>query len=780
MKNNLLFIFTIFIICFCKSLLAQEIDITANKINLDNINKITKFEGNVNAEDKYKNKIKTENADYKKENDVFETFGKTEILTSSGYKIFTSNIVLDNNKKNIYSNENTEIIDKDGNKINVSMFAYSTINNIFFSKGKIEIKDKNNNKYNFSEIYINTIEKKIIGTDAKAFLNQETLSANKNNEPRLFANTMLLSNNNNTIEKGIFTYCKDRGKDTCPPWRLQAKKIEHNLAKKTIYYNNVTLKIYDFPIFFFPKFSHPDPTVKRRSGFLVPSLSNSTTVGSGFKIPYFWDIANDKDLTLTPKLYLNENPLLLAEYRQDFEKSFLILDTSYTAGYKKKDNLKSDGGRTHLFGKLNHTFIDKEDETSELEINIQKVSNDTYFKVHDIKTELVDKDNPILENSLDYFYQNKNFFLSLTPSYYEDTTKVGNLRHEYLLPITIEKNLIANDKFGYLDLTSNLKIRNYETNKRTDFFVNDLNWKSNKSINKFGAETYFEANLKGVNYEAKNTNEYKNDNFNTELKSSLGYFAKLDLFKKDLKNNFFKTLTPKFLLRYAPGNMRKIDSQRLTYDNLFSLNKINELDTIENGLSTSIGFDYKINKFNKNNSVGDDVFSFSAGQVISEKENKKMPSNSSLDQKFSDVVGKATYNINNKLDINYNFSLDQNYKELNYNEIGANYYMDDKVKFNLSYLQEKNHIGNQEFVSSGIDYKINDSTELSFSTKRNLLTSSAEFYNLSYNYINDCLKAGIAYRREFYTDRDVEPNNTLMFTISIIPFAEINSPSISR
>jgi len=779
MKNNLLFIFTIFIICFCRSLLAQEIDITANKINLDNINKITKFEGNVNAEDKYKNKIKTESASYKKEKDIFETFGKTEILTSSGYKIFTSNIVLDNNKKNIYSNEKTEIIDKDGNKIDVSMFTYSTINNIFFSKGKIEIKDTNNNKYDFSEIYINTTEKKIIGTDAKAFLNQETLSTSKNNEPRLFANTILLSDNKNIIEKGIFTYCKDRGKDTCPPWTLQSKKIEHNLAKKTIYYDNVTLKIYDFPIFFFPKFSHPDPTVKRRSGFLVPSLSNSTTVGSGFKIPYFWDIANDKDLTITPKIYLTENPLLFAVYRQDFEKSFLTIDTSYTAGYKKQDNLKSDGGRTHLFSKLNHTFINTEDETSELEINFQNVSNDTYFKVHDIKTELVDKDNPILENSLDYFYQNKNFFLSLAPSYYEDTTKVGNIRHEYLLPITIEKNLIANDKFGYLDLTSNLKIRNYETNKRTDFFVNDLNWKSNKSINKFGAETYFEANLKGVNYEAKNTSEYKNDNFNSELKSSVGYFAKLDLFKKDLKNNFFKTLTPKFLLRYAPGNMRKIDSQRLTYDNLFNLNKINEIDTIENGLSTTMGFDYKLNKYN-NDSIGKDVFYFSAGQVISEKENKKMPSNSSLDQKFSDVVGKATYNINNKLDMNYNFSLDQNYKDLNYNEIGANYYIDDKVKFNLNYLQEKNHIGNQEFISSGIDYKVNDSTELSFSTKRNLLTSSAEFYNLSYNYINDCLKAGIVYRREFYSDRDIEPNNTLMFTISIIPFAEINSPNISR
>ena len=79
-----------------------------------------------------------------------------------------------------------------------------------------------------------------------------------------------------------------------------------------------------------------------------------------------------------------------------------------------------------------------------------------------------------------------------------------------------------------------------------------------------------------------------------------------------------------------------------------------------------------------------------------------------------------------------------------------------------------------------MDFKLNNSSELSFNTKRNLLTSSAEFYNLSYNYINDCLKAGIGYRREFYTDRDIEPENTLMFTISIIPFANINSSGLSK
>ena len=215
------------------------------------------------------------------------------------------------------------------------MFKYSTLSRIFFSKGNIKIKDINNNNYNFSEIYIDENKKKIIGSDAKAFINQDGTSISEENDPRFFANTMSLSGKINTFEKGIFTYCKIRENDKCPPWALQSKKIKHDLAKKTIYYDNVVLKVYDFPIFFFPKFSHPDPTVKRRSGLLAPSLSNSTNLGSGFAVPYFWNIADDKDLTFTPKHYVNSNPLLLAEYRQDFVNSFLVVDTDSTENDKK-------------------------------------------------------------------------------------------------------------------------------------------------------------------------------------------------------------------------------------------------------------------------------------------------------------------------------------------------------------------------------------------------------------------------------------------------------------
>ena len=776
MKNSILYIFLIFLNL---NLAAQEMEINANKIQYDDINKITIFEGNVSSKDENGNRIFSEYAKYNKVDEVIETVGRTKIITSKGYKILSSNIILDNKRKIILSDYKTEIEDTDGNKISVEMFNYSTFTNILFSKGNIEVFDINNNSYFFSEIYVDENKKKIIGSDVKAMLNQKSILVNKNNEPRIYANTMSLNENINTLEKGIFTYCKNRGEDKCPPWTLTSKKIRHDLIKKTIFYDDVVLKIYDFPIFYSPKFSHPDPTVSRRSGLLAPSLTSSTTVGSGFSLPYFWDIGVDRDLTVTPKLYLNENPLFLTEYRQDFKDSKITIDTGYTKGYKQTNNKKSPGGRAHFFANFKKNFINEDKKKSNIDINLQKTSNDTYFKVHNVDTTLVDKDLSILKNSIDFSYQNKDLYFGLAPSIYEDMNKIGHSRHEYFLPLNIEKNLMYSERLGLLDLETNVEIRNYEVNKQTNFLINNFNWRSNKWLNKLGFENRFESIVKVVNYEAQNTSVYKNDNTNSEINSALGYFAKLGLYKNDNSSGNFDTLTPRLLLRYAPGHMRNVSkgSGRLNYSNLYNLNKINEFDVVENGLSASIGFDYKKNKMDKKNNTENEIFSFSAGQVISAEENMDIPSSSSLDQRFSDIVGASKYNVNDKVKLNYNFSVDQSYKEFNYHDIEAEFSFTD-TKFNIGYLEERNHIGKQEYIKSGIDYKINNATQLSFTTKRNLLTSSSEFYNLSYNYLNDCLTAGIAYRREFYTDRDLEPENRLMFTISLVPFAKIGSPNI--
>ena len=100
------------------------------------------------------------------------------------------------------------------------------------------------------------------------------------NNPRIFANSVAISDEGASVQKGVFTYCAFRKNEKCPPWELRAKKIKHNVSKKTIYYDSAFLKIYDFPIFYFPRFSHPDPTVDRRSGFLIPTFTNSSNIGA--------------------------------------------------------------------------------------------------------------------------------------------------------------------------------------------------------------------------------------------------------------------------------------------------------------------------------------------------------------------------------------------------------------------------------------------------------------------------------------------------------------------
>ena len=98
----------------------------------------------------------------------------------------------------------------------------------------------------------------------------------------------------------------------------------------------------------------------------------------------------------------------------------------------------------------------------------------------------------------------------------------------------------------------------------------------------------------------------------------------------------------------------------------------------------------------------------------------------------------------------------------------------------FNYLQEDKHIGDQEYFKTKVDISKSNNGLFSFETKRNLISNSSEFYNLSYEYINDCLRAGLVYRREFYNDSEIEPENSLMFKITLTPFGDISSPSFSQ
>ena len=720
--------------------------------------------------DRQNNKIETNHAEYFEDKKIFKTIGASKIITKEGYVVDGSNFFFDSLNNNLVSKESTVIKDVEENTIYLENFEFLNRENIFKSVGSIKVEDKIKNVYEFSQIYIDVKKKEILGTDIKAFVNDEKFKVNPKNKPRIFANSVNINEQKSVYNKSVFTLCNYRKNDKCPPWSIQSSKMLHDNKKKTIYYDNALVKIYDIPIFYIPKLSHPDPTVDRRSGFLPPTISDTKNLGASVTIPYFFAINNDKNFTLNSRIFNSENPLFVGEYHQAFKNSNFYADFGYTEGYKKTSETKKAGDKSHFFSKFIKSFKGKNNSDNTLNITLQDVSDDKYLKLYKINTNLVDYNADTLENTIDFTHSDDDMFLGINATTFKTLKDNYNDKYEYILPEAfLEKNLFNND-FGNLDLQTNMKIHNYDTNKTTKFFVNDLIWNSKDILFNSGLSSKILGNIKNINYETRNVDVFKESHTN-EAHGAIGLLSELKLQKNT--NNSRHLLTPKLLFRYAPGQMRQEENgSKLNPTSAFSMNKANNVNNFEKGLSTSIGIDYKI----KNKKTD---FDFSVAQVINDMENKKMSSESSLDEKLSDLVGSTNLKIGKRLKLNYDFALDQNYRELNYNDLGLS--LDyNKINFNFNYLQEDKHIGNQEYLKTKINLSASNNGLVSFETKRNLIKNSSEFYNLSYEYINDCLRAGLVYRREFYNDSELEPENSLMFKITLTPFGSIDSPTFSK
>jgi len=131
--------------------------------------------------------------------------------------------------------------------------------------------------------------------------------------------------NYTVFENGVYTACapcKDDPKKP-PLWQVKGARIIHNQTEKMLYFENAQLEFFGVPMAYLPYFSAPDPTVKRKSGFLTPGFSTNSTYGYGVEIPYYWAIAPDYDATINPRFMTQQGVLLQGEFRQR------LLDGSY-------------------------------------------------------------------------------------------------------------------------------------------------------------------------------------------------------------------------------------------------------------------------------------------------------------------------------------------------------------------------------------------------------------------------------------------------------------------
>jgi LPS-assembly protein len=491
---------------------------------------------------------------------------------------------------------------------------------------------------------------------------------------------------------------------------------------------------------YLPYFFHPDPTVKRRSGFLTPSFVNIKSLGASTTIPYFYAISDDKDITISNKIFMEHHPLVLSEYRQAFKDSNLIIDLGYTEGLKKSDAKKETGDRSHGFLRFVKNFKET-NRFKELELNLENISNRKYLKTYKVETDLINSDKNTLENYLKFSSTGEDDFYGIETSIFKSLKKDNSEKYEYILPsASYSKNFIDTDSFGNIDFTSNFKIENTDTNKTKKILINDFTWNYKDLFFANGFKSKLFSEVKNVNYEAKNVENFKTEP-TSEVFGALGYLSEID-FYKDINDQNRHLLTPKILLKYAPGIMKQeTEGGRINSLNIFNLNKTDSNDNFENGLSATLGFDYEIdNKKRK--------FSFSGGQVINQKENKKMSPESSLNEKLSDFVGSTNFNYNDRFNFDYKFALDQNYKDLNYNDLNTTINFN-SVDLNFNYLKEAKHYGQTEYFETNVSYMMDTNEKLSLKGKRNLISNSAEYYDLSYEYFNDCLRAGLVYRRCF-------------------------------
>ena len=119
------------------------------------------------------------------------------------------------------------------------------------------------------------------------------------------------------FERGTYTACEPckEHPERPPLWQVKAARIIHNNEERMIYYENATLELYGYPIAYMPYFWSPDPTVKRKTGFLAPHYIASSSLGTGVAIPFFWDVAPNMDLTLQPTFLSRQGVLGQAEWR---------------------------------------------------------------------------------------------------------------------------------------------------------------------------------------------------------------------------------------------------------------------------------------------------------------------------------------------------------------------------------------------------------------------------------------------------------------------------------
>lgn len=560
------------------------------------------------------------------------------------------------------------------------------------------------------------------------------------------------------LNQAIYSACRDCvGFDGEPLWNIKAAKVTHNQERHEVVYRDATLELLGIPVAYTPFLSHPDPTVKRKTGLLTPTFGGSDSLGSSIRLRYFWAISRDKDLTFDPIFYASNYPLITGEYRQSFGNGEL---RGRLSGIFDTTDSTNERGRGHIDAEAR--FVINDDWR--WGTNVKLASDDTYLSRYGF----TGKDTLTSRAFIERF--GSRTYAAAEGIYFQGLRQEDRQEEIPLVLPKIDYNFVSDPgKHGaYTTFDANFQSLGRDEGTSSQRISLTGGWHF-PYVSNIGTVTTLNATLQTDIY---NVADVAVPSGGTETGLTGRIFPQLvaewryPWIRRAKSSGML--IEPIAVLVLAPngGNPDRIPNEdslafELDETNLFSPNRFPGKDRVEGGSRVVYGL--------RGGVYGDGGGSstFFVGQSYQFRKNNTFDFGSGLNDHQSDIVGRLTISPNKFLDLIYKTRIDVSNLSAKRTEVSA-IYGPRLLRGDINYIffDQTAEFPEREEIRAGLSSDITDQWSARVDTRRDLSDNGGTLsWGASLRYICDCLDFSINYRRTFTRDRDVPPEQSIFVRV---------------
>jgi LPS-assembly protein len=599
---------------------------------------------------------------------------------------------------------------------------------------------------------------------------------------RIAGNTGRRTDGNITeIRRGVYSPCDLCAQDpTQPPlWQLRGSRMVHDKTRQTVEIYDASMEIYGVPVAYLPYISEPDPTVKRTSGFLVPTFGHSASIGTYFHVPYYFVLDTDQDMTLEPIVTTGAGVALSGEYRQRWGYGNLKISASaaYTNRTDSNDQPISpiDAFRGHF---LANGEFDLSDSWRTI-FDVERSSDQTYMRRFDFGgTDAYLQSRAYAEGFNDRSY-------TLIDSYIFQSLRfgIGDTTQPIVLPTATYNWISHPDAWGgRWDVTGNALNLFRPDGTQIRRLSAGANWQV-PFDGLVGDRFTLTAGARGDAYHSDNVPVSAGGSLqNSALAGRIFPQGKLEWrypwVRQDNGSSQFIEPIAAFIAAPNGGNPAKIpeeDSQGVEFDDssLFVMNRFPGYDRVDSGQR----IDYALS----GGIYGDHGGStrFLVGESYRLQKNGPFPAGTGLNTQRSDVVGRVSVSPQPYLDLVYRFRLDSENLASRRQEVDA-VGGPSSLRLKLGYiniaqdplvpdLQKRHQITGQAVAQLSRYWSV-----AVFGTRDIGNSTSTLDSGVAATYRDECLSVSAAVTHVGTRDRDVRPGTTILFSIAFKNLGEID------